>query len=196
MDVARELEELQRTMEQLKAGEVGAEACLAVHQRLDGLRALFREAPEQVEPHLDVLKAISADFALYKTTHAAELADQFHNLGEAIRTLQNEKQYFRQVLIQVALEQDGSAITGQRAHIMVKELASAKLPPANSSERKRLEQTLLESGHWSEVSHLSAAKLSAALKRGLFDTRMQEELEAMLPRESSYQVSSKPLVES
>jgi len=196
MDVARELEELQRTMEQLKAGEVGGEACFAVHQRLDGLRTLFREAPEQVEPHLDVLKAISGDFALYKKTHGAELADQFHNLGEAIRTLQNEKHYFRQVLIQVALEQNGSAITGQRARVMVKELASTKLPPANSSERKRLEQALLDSGHWSEVSHLSAAKLSAALARGLFDARQQEELEAMLPREPSYQVLSRPLVGS
>lgn len=196
MDVASELEELQRTMEQLEEGEVGAEACLAVHQRLDGLRALFREAPEQVEPHLDVLKAISGDFALYKKTHAAELADQFHNLGEAIRTLQDEKQYLRQVLIQVALEQDGSAITGQRAHVMVKELASTKLPPANSSERKNLEQALQESGHWSEVSNLSAAKLSAALRRGLFDASTQEELEAILPREPSYQVSSKSLGES
>jgi hypothetical protein len=79
---------------------------------------------------------------------------------------------------------------------MVKKLAATKLPPANSTERKHLEQTLLESGHWSEVSHLSAAKLSAVLKRGLIDARTQEELEAMLPREPSYQVSSKPLVES
>ncbi|MEE4271676.1 MAG: hypothetical protein V2I67_08380 [Thermoanaerobaculales bacterium] len=46
------------------------------------------------------------------------------------------------------------------------------------------------------MSHLSAAKLSAVLKRGLIDARTQEELEAMLPREPSYQVSSKPLVES
>ncbi len=196
MDIVSELEELRRTMEQLESGEVGAEACFTVHQRLDGLRTLFREVPEQVEPHLDVLKAISGDFALYKKTHAAELADQFHNLGEAIRTLQNEKQYFRQVLIQVALEQNGSAITGRRARVMVKELASAKLPPANSSERKRLEQALLESGHWSEVSHLSAAKLSAALARGLFDASTQEELEAMLSREPSYQVLSRPLVGS
>ena len=80
MDVARDLEELQRTMDQLKSGEEGAEACFSVHQRLDGLRALFREAPERVEPHLDLLKEISGDFALYKKSHAAELADQFHNL--------------------------------------------------------------------------------------------------------------------
>jgi hypothetical protein len=146
-----------------------------------------------VEPHLDVLKSISGEFALFKKTHAAELADQFHNLGEAIRTLQNEKQYLRQVLIQVALEQDGAAIMGRHARIMVKEISSAKLPPASSPERKRLEQALLESGHWSEVSHLSAAKLSAALGRGLFDARKREEIEAMLPRKPSFQVVSRLL---
>lgn len=196
MDVAKELEELQRMMEQLKSGEEGAETCFFVHQRLDGLRALFRRAPEQVEPHLDILKEISGDFGLYKTTHAAELADQFHNLGEAIRTLQNEKRYLRHVLLQIALEQDNNAVTGRQARVMVKELSSTKLPPANSSERQSLEQALLESGHWSEVSNLSAAKLSAAFRRGLFDAHKQEELEAMLPREPSYQVVSRPLAES
>ena len=196
MDVAGELEELRRAMERLKAGEVGVEACFAVHQRLEGLRALFREAPGQLEPHLDLLKEISGDFKRYTRNHTAELADQFHNLGEVIRTLQQEKQYLREVLIQAAVEHETRAIVGQSARIVVNEIRSNKLPAASSPERKLLEELLLESGHWQDVSRLSAARLSAALRRGVFETRKQEELEALLPREPSYQVSSRAVDES
>jgi hypothetical protein len=192
MDIAGELEELQGTMERLEAGEVGVESCFAVHQRLDALRALFREAPEQLEPHLDSLKAISGGFKRYLRDHTAEIADQYHDLGAVIRSLEEEKQYFRELLLREATEREIRAINGHKSRVVIKEINSNKLPPANSPERQRLEGLLKEWGHWGEVSQLSAARLSAAVSRGVFEPREQQELESLLPREPSFLVRSQP----
>ena len=119
--------------------------------------------------------------------------DRFHALGHELKRLKVEREDLRFRLIQYASDAGLNRLVGRRARVQIKAYHAAKLPENKSPARERLEALVRDAGRWEEVSHLSAARLRAALDRDRFTAVQRQAIEAELPEGQAYRLSTRPL---
>ena len=123
----------------------------------------------------------------------SDIVDRFHDLGQQIRTARTERDALRQRLLHRAREVGENRLAGGRARVLIKQINIPRLPQTGSAERDRLEARVNAAGRWRAVSHLSAAKLGAALANDLFTPDDQADIQAQMPALQTTRITSRAL---
>jgi len=97
-------------------------------------------------------------------TKYAELKEEERELGEKLKKV-------REAIIAYAKKEGLQVIVGKDCRVSVKIVLTERLPPKGTGEREKLEELIRKSGHWVEVSEISAALLKKAAAAGLFEEK-------------------------
>jgi hypothetical protein len=192
-EIDRHIADIRSGLQQIAETADSLPLCCRIHQHLEALRQQYREYPTTLTARVQELALLHAQFEVHLAARMTVIVDHLHEINQAIRTAEDERQFWRDVLVQHARTSGCLQIEGAAAVVRVRALQARLMPPAHSNERTRLEELIRSAGVWDRVSQLSRPKLEKSLNERAFDAQTAEAIGQLCPPTVTYQVTSRAL---
>ena len=176
-------------LEGLASGNEDLSRCLEIRDRLESLRDQYRQAPDTLTDQVPQLTRLSQRFDEVLDQLGPRAVDRFCEINQQMSLIEQEKGFWRQVLIRQASAQGRESLEGGEAIVRVRTLSGRALPTAGTPERERLETLVRKAGVWEEASQLSRTLLDRALKGRSIAAADVDAIASLFPECVTHQVS-------
>ncbi len=117
------------------------------------------------------------------------LVDRYAGLLDEERSLKEEKERVRAAIMEYSASFGYEVVFGTDRKVRIQRVKDLHFPPADDERRRELERLIAEAGRWEELSTLSTAKLTRALRFGKLPESLAEQLTPFYTEQETYRLS-------
>ncbi len=188
------IRQIKSWLENLSTENADLSLILEIESALEQLRKQYRQQPDVFKSWVAELASLRREYHLLIRGLLSQMVDHFYSLNTLMKQIEDEKQAWRSVFLELAKEQSTDNFRGMHALLQVKQVQQRKLPPAKSSDRRQLEDILRKSGYWLQVSQVSRQKLMSALGHKDLPEDLTKRIEPLFPLETNAMVFCKGIL--
>jgi putative RecB family exonuclease len=132
----------------------------------------------------------------YLAEPGVALVNRFAELKQQTGALENEIEQVREALVDYARRQNVAIVRGSDRQVRIRFDTRLKFPGKNEPERAALDNAIIESGKWGEVSHLDTVALARIIEHHGWDKALIDRVMTYGRLEESCMVSLSRLKEA
>src|SRR5690242_7555242 len=119
-EILEQIKFISESLDDLAAGDGSLSACVNTEHRFEALRNQYRQHPQTLTGHTQQLSELSRRFEQLLDGRLAEIVDRFHVVNEQLRLIEEEKLFWRSVLIRQSAQYKNKPLTGKIAAVRVR----------------------------------------------------------------------------
>jgi len=166
------------------------ECITLAYQLITSLRDDYKKRPAIFESFIDDLKMLTKELRGEASRHADVLINEYMQRCNNARVALERKNDLRDVFVEMCMGTDKDKIEFKNSTscLHAKRTTSLKLPSRQSQEMKDLEQIIIDSGLWEEVTNISGAKIKKVLQLGNLDNEVAKSINEKCSLRESYRL--------
>jgi uncharacterized membrane protein YccC len=160
--------------------------------KLAQLRQDYRGDPAAFAPHMDRIKDLSGQVREALSASGEALTAKYLEAAGAVAAWQEIREACRDVLLELANQQDAQRLDSPAGWIEIKRSRAASLPKPGTPQREELLALITRAELWPEVAYPNAARLLKAVDAGRFTPQQAGQIARLCPAQTICRLAVHP----